>query len=95
MSTEPETTTVTSQHCLTREAVLAALGAQFEQGAEELHERIHGTAKGDDASYTALATELRTLEREELVARRSIGSGMSLWRLAAASAPGTVRRRLV
>jgi len=95
MPTEPETTTVTTQHRLTREAVLTALGAQFEQGAEELHERIHGTPKGDDASYKALAAELRTLEHEELVARRSIGPGMTLWRLTAASLPGTLRRRLV
>jgi len=95
MPTEPATTTATNQHRLTRETVLAALGAQFEQGAEELHERIHGTAKGDDASYDALSTELRGLEADGIATRRSIGSGMTLWRLVAVSAPATVRRRLV
>jgi hypothetical protein len=70
----------TGSRLLTREAVQAALSASFEQGVEELHERIFGTANGDDASYAALGTELRALEAAGIAARRSIGPGMILWR---------------
>lgn len=77
----------TGSRLLTREAVQVALGATFEQGVEELHERIYGTANGDDASYAALGAELRALEAAGIATRRSIGPGMTLWRLADARVP--------
>ncbi len=95
MIEEPDTTTATNQHRLVGEAVLIALGASFEQGTEELHERIFGTANGDDASYAVLGAELRALEAAGgIAARRSIGPGLTLWRLAAAPQPATMSRRL-
>ncbi|WP_322489319.1 hypothetical protein [Chloroflexus sp.] len=85
----------TGSRLLTREAVEAALGQSYEQGVEELHERIFGTAKGDDTSYAALGVELRALEGAGIATRRSLGASLTLWRLAAAPVPVTSRRRLV